>query len=98
MLRRVGPWDASVLENRMHTTGGPGDERAHTMRWDDADAQYDSSVNDVWMKGSPQGTSLRGIVIILICLVYTIFQRIGWGSGGIVHINDATGDMKGRML
>jgi hypothetical protein len=68
------------------------------MRFDDVDAQYGGSVNDVWMKGSPQETSLCGIVIVLICSVYAIFQRTGWGSGGVVHINDATSDTKGRML
>jgi hypothetical protein len=35
-----------------------GDELAHAMRQDDADAQYDTSFYVDWMKGSPQGTSL----------------------------------------
>jgi hypothetical protein len=41
-------------------------ERAHAMRWD-ADAQYGGSVYDDLMKGSPQESSLRGIVNGLTC-------------------------------
>jgi hypothetical protein len=50
------------------------------------------------MKGSPQETSLHGVVYGPSYPAYTIFHRPGWGSGGVVHINDATGNMKGRML
>jgi hypothetical protein len=77
--------------------GQMGDERAHVKRWD-LNTQYGGSVYDEWMKGSPQETSLCGIVNGPSCPAYTIFQRSGWGSGGVVHINDATGDTKGRML
>jgi hypothetical protein len=38
MLRRVGPRDTSVLENRMCTIGRTGVELAHTMRRDGVDA------------------------------------------------------------
>jgi hypothetical protein len=75
-----------------------GDEWPHVMRWDDADTQYGSSVNDVLMKGSPQGISLCGIVIVPICPANEIFQRTGWLSGGVVHINDAMSDTKVCML
>jgi hypothetical protein len=51
-----------------------GDKQAHMMRFDDVDAQYGGSVNDVWMKGSPQETSLCSIVIVPICPAYAIFQ------------------------
>jgi LDH2 family malate/lactate/ureidoglycolate dehydrogenase len=51
-----------------------GDKSPHAMRWDDADAQYSDSVNDVMMKGSPQGTSSHGVVIVAICHAYAIFQ------------------------
>jgi hypothetical protein len=68
------------------------------MRWDNTDAQYDGTIYNDWMKGSIQGTSLRDIVIVPSCLAYAIFQRTSWCSGGVVHINDATGDTKGRML
>jgi hypothetical protein len=36
-------------------------EWAHAMRWD-ADAQYSGWVHDEWIQGSPQKTSLCGIV------------------------------------
>jgi hypothetical protein len=62
------------------------------------DAQYDGSVYDDWMKGCPQETSLRGIVNEPTYPAYAIFQRPGWGSGGVVHINNEMGDMKGCML
>jgi hypothetical protein len=80
-----------------HPNGRTGDEYVHMMRWD-IDAQYGSSLYDDWMKGSPQEISLHGIVNGPTCPAYTIFQRPGWGSGGVVHINDATGDTKGCML
>jgi hypothetical protein len=53
------------------SNGRTGDERAHEMQWD-VDAQYGGSVYDDWMKGSPQETSLHGIVNGPS--VYAIFQ------------------------
>jgi hypothetical protein len=77
--------------------GRTGDEWVHTMRRD-ADAQYGGSVYDDWMKGSPQETSLHDVVNGPSCPAYAIFQQPGWGSGGVIHINDATGDTEGHML
>jgi hypothetical protein len=65
----------------------------------DVDAHYDGLVYDDWMKGSPQETSLDILVVNgSFCPTYAIFQRLGWGSGGVVHINDATGNMKRHMM
>jgi hypothetical protein len=75
-----------------------GDELAHVMRWDDTDAQYGGSFYVDWMKGSPQGTSLRGDVILPSYPRTQYFNDLDGGSGGVVHIDDATGDTKGRML
>jgi hypothetical protein len=59
------------------------------------DAQYGGSVYDDWMKGSTQETSLHILVVNRSsCPTYAIFQRPGWGSGGIIHIYDATGNRK----
>jgi hypothetical protein len=51
-----------------------GDERAYVMCRDDTDAQYDDLVYDDWMKGSPQETSLHGVVTGPSCPMYAIFQ------------------------
>jgi hypothetical protein len=50
------------------------------------------------MKDNSKETSLRDVVNGSSCPAYAIFQGPGCGSGGVVHINDATADTKGCML
>jgi hypothetical protein len=69
--------------------GRTGDEQTHTI------GMQSGSVYDDWMKDSPQETSLHILDVNgSSCPVYTIFQRPGCGSGGVIHINDALGNMK----
>jgi hypothetical protein len=48
----------------------------HAMGRDDADDQYDDSFYADWKKGSPQGTSLCGDVILPLYPPYTIWDGV----------------------